>query len=49
MKKGEVGTHNLNSVLQKALNPNQPSIKYGGTEFRLNDKVSPLAWWYFRR
>jgi ATP-dependent exoDNAse (exonuclease V) alpha subunit len=29
MKKGEVGTHNLNSMLQRALNPKNPSIRYG--------------------
>lgn len=27
VKKGEVGTHFLNSVLQKALNPANPSIR----------------------
>ncbi len=41
MKKGEVGTLNLNSVLQKALNPQGPGqiVRYGGKEFRLGDKV----------
>ena len=39
VKKGDVGTINLNSILQKALNPTNPSIKYGGTEFRKGDKV----------
>jgi exodeoxyribonuclease V alpha subunit len=39
MKKGEVGTIHLNAVLQRALNPSKLCIRYGGTEFRLGDKV----------
>ena len=41
MKKGEVGTLHLNTVLQRALNPMQGQgvVKYGGREFRVGDKV----------
>lgn len=39
MQRGEVGAQNLNSVLQEALNPTDVTIKYGGTVYRLKDKV----------
>lgn len=39
MQRGEVGAQNLNSILQEALNPNDVTIKYGGTVYRLKDKV----------
>jgi len=39
MQRGETGTSNLNLVLQEALNPSQTSIKYGGTIYKLGDKV----------
>ena len=43
MKKGEVGTLHLNTVLQRALNPLKDgaaaAVKYGGREFRVGDKV----------
>lgn len=46
MKKGEVGTLHLNTVLQRALNPLKEKeagaaavVKYGGREFRVGDKV----------
>ena len=40
MKKGALGTKNLNDVLQKELNPNGANeIKYGDTIYRENDKV----------
>ncbi|KAM3575375.1 hypothetical protein VYU27_002722 [Nannochloropsis oceanica] len=41
MKKGEVGTLHLNTVLQQALNPRGANecVKYGGREYRLGDKV----------
>jgi exodeoxyribonuclease V alpha subunit len=46
MKKGEVGTLHLNTVLQRALNPvkdgaagGKGAVKYGGREFRVGDKV----------
>lgn len=41
MKKGEVGTLHLNTVLQQALNPRGATecVRYGGKEFRVGDKV----------
>lgn len=42
MQRGEVGAHNLNIILQEALNPSEISIKHGGTTFRLNDKVMQI-------
>lgn len=39
MQRGETGTHNLNVVLQETLNPSELAIKYGGTAYRLKDKV----------
>lgn len=39
MQRGEAGAHNLNVVLQETLNPSTLSIKYGGTIYRLGDKV----------
>ena len=41
MKKGEVGTLHLNTVLQQALNPRGANecVRYGGREYRLGDKV----------
>ncbi len=48
LRKGDVGTHNLNVVLQEALNPkcnlieNTDIYKYGNTEFRLHDKVMQI-------
>jgi len=39
MQRGEVGAQNFNSILQEALNPTDVTIKYGGTIYRLNDKV----------
>ncbi len=41
MKKGEVGTLHINTVLQQALNPRGANecVKYGGREYRLGDKV----------
>ncbi|HEY9061854.1 MAG TPA: ATP-dependent RecD-like DNA helicase [Pseudobacteroides sp.] len=42
MQRGEAGAHNLNSILQEALNPSEISIKHGGTTFRLNDKVMQI-------
>lgn len=37
MRKGELGVHNLNLVLQKALNPRRK--KYAFTDFQIGDKV----------
>ncbi len=42
MQKGETGAFNLNIILQEALNPAEVSIKYGGTVYRLNDKVMQI-------
>lgn len=42
MQRGEVGVHNLNSVLQEALNRTDITIKYGGTVYRLHDKVMQI-------
>ena len=40
MKGGTLGTTNLNKVLQEYFNPNpKKSVKKGGSEFRLMDKV----------
>jgi exodeoxyribonuclease V alpha subunit len=42
MQRGETGAFNLNMVLQETLNPNDVSVKYGGTVFRLKDKVMQI-------
>lgn len=42
MKKGLIGTENLNLALQSALNPNQESLMRWGTRFQVNDKVMQL-------
>lgn len=42
MQRGEVGAQNLNSVLQDALNRTDITIKYGGVEYRLHDKVMQI-------
>lgn len=42
MQRGETGAFNLNTVLQETLNPTDVSIKYGGTVFRLKDKVMQI-------
>lgn len=42
MRKGEIGSINLNTVLQEALNPSDIGIKYGNFTFRLNDKVMQI-------
>lgn len=39
MLRGEVGTRNLNEVLQESLNPSQLQIHHGGNRYKLNDKV----------
>ena len=43
MRKGIVGTNNLNSVLQNTLNPVQDGIKRGNRSFRVNDKVMQIT------
>ncbi|MGE5707217.1 MAG: ATP-dependent RecD-like DNA helicase [Bacteroidota bacterium] len=45
MNRGSAGVHNLNSLLQEALNPFQPgenSANFGGRTFRVGDKVIQL-------
>ena len=42
MRKNEIGSLNLNIVLQEALNPSGPSVTYGSTIFRLGDKVMQI-------
>ena len=42
MRKNEIGSLNLNVILQEALNPTGPAINYGGTAFRLGDKVMQI-------
>ena len=42
MQRGEAGAHNLNTVLQETLNPTDVFVKYGGTQYRLNDKVMQI-------
>jgi len=42
MRKNEIGSINLNKILQEELNPVGPSITYGTTVFRLNDKVMQI-------
>jgi len=40
--KGSGGAQNLNTVLQETLNPCDISIKYGGTIYKLNDRVMQI-------
>ena len=42
MQRGETGAFNLNAVLQETLNSAEISIKYGGTVFKLRDKVMQI-------
>jgi len=42
MQRGAAGAQNLNAVLQEALNPAGVSIKYGGTIYRVKDKVMQI-------
>lgn len=42
MQRGETGAFNLNQVLQDTLNPQSVYIKYGGVQYRLNDKVMQI-------
>lgn len=39
MIRGDAGAHNLNVILQETLNPSGTSVKYGGVQYRINDKV----------
>jgi exodeoxyribonuclease V alpha subunit len=42
MNRGVVGTVNLNTELQKALNPREDGVTRGGRNFRVNDKVMQI-------
>ncbi|PIE70885.1 MAG: ATP-dependent RecD-like DNA helicase [Deltaproteobacteria bacterium] len=42
MHRGDVGTINLNQVLQEALNPDGRALNFKGQQFRINDKVMHL-------
>lgn len=42
MKKGIIGTENLNHVLQASLNPNQEAVVRWGIKFQVGDKVMQL-------
>ncbi len=42
MQRGICGAANLNQVLQEALNPGSVSLKRGGIEYRLKDKVMQI-------
>lgn len=42
MLRGDTGAHNLNTVLQETLNRSDVRLKYGGMEYRLNDKVMQI-------
>ena len=42
MRRGISGVKNLNHILQNELNPTPHKIVYGGTEFRLYDKVMQI-------
>ncbi len=42
MQRGEAGTHNLNAVLQELLNPSEISVRCGGLQFKLRDKVMQI-------
>ena len=42
MRKNALGTENLNTLLQKRLNPDGPSIQRGATFFRKGDRVMQL-------
>jgi exodeoxyribonuclease V alpha subunit len=39
MQRGDTGAQNINAVLQEALNKSNVSIKYGGIQYKLKDKV----------
>ncbi|OEH85051.1 recombinase RecD [Desulfuribacillus stibiiarsenatis] len=42
MQRGESGAMNLNQILQEALNPCDIVMKFGGTSYRLHDKVMQI-------
>lgn len=42
MQKGETGTININSILQRILNNNKTLLQYRGQQFKLNDKAMQI-------
>ncbi|RQD70494.1 MAG: ATP-dependent RecD-like DNA helicase [Tindallia sp. MSAO_Bac2] len=42
MQRGSTGAFQLNQLLQERLNPQDKKINYGGTQFRLQDKVMQI-------
>jgi exodeoxyribonuclease V alpha subunit len=42
MKRGPIGTENLNQTLQQTLNPNQNGIMRGGSKLHVGDKVMQI-------
>jgi len=42
MKKGVIGTENLNEVLQQTLNPKESALHWGGKKFAIGDKVMQI-------
>jgi len=42
MKKGQIGTENLNVVLQAALNPQEQALNYAGRKYSVGDKVMQM-------
>lgn len=42
MKRGEIGTENLNIVLQAALNPQEQALNYAGRKYAVGDKVMQM-------
>lgn len=43
MNRGLLGTHNLNSELQRCLNPHAQELTKSGRNFKLNDKVMQIS------
>jgi exodeoxyribonuclease V alpha subunit len=43
MKRGIIGTHNLNDTLQKTLNPSQEPLEKYGRRFHVSDKVMQMV------
>lgn len=42
MRKGVIGTENLNRILQQAINPNDSYLRHGFVEYRLGDRVMQI-------
>ena len=43
MRRGDLGTENLNRVIQQRLNPSGPALRRGDTLFRLRDRVMQVC------